>query len=161
MAQMNGCFQRAIGIFLYNWVYILVQQCDAKILIRVSEEEKRMIRELSGGNMSAWVREAALSRMASERHVELMLDRQSGTERQLADIKKMLMDGIKTRSNETGSSESEPLPVELVSCVFESLYLLRLVVQKTQRDQAKSAIERLGLPYIYNEAIKDVAAKAK
>lgn len=139
----------------------MVQQCDGKILIRVSKEEKRMIRELSGGNMSAWVRETALSRMASDRHVELMLDRQSGTERQLADIKKMLMDGIKTRGNETGSSESEPLPVELVSCVFESLYLLRLVVQKTQRDQAKSAIERLGLPYIYNEAIKDVAAKAK
>lgn len=95
MAQMNGCFQWAMGISLYNWVYILVQQCHAKILISVSEEEKRMIRELSGGNMSAWVREAALSRMASERHVELMLDRQSGTERQLADIKKCLWMGAK------------------------------------------------------------------
>lgn len=156
-----ACFWRVFARFLYNRMYILSQQCDAKILIRVSEEEKRMIRELSGGNMSAWVREAALSRMASDRHVEMMLDRQSGTERQLADIKKMLMDGIKTRGNEGGTGGNEPIPVELVSCVFESLYLLRLVVQKSQRDQAKSAIERLGLPYIYNETIKDVAAKAK
>lgn len=139
----------------------MARECDAKIIARVSDEEKRLVQELAGGNMSAWVRGAVLARIERDRHVELMLDRQSGTERQLADIKKMLMDGIKTRGNETGSSESEPLPVELVSCVFESLYLLRLVVQKTQRDQAKSAIERLGLPYIYNEAIKDVAAKAK
>jgi len=126
-----------------------------KVTFTVTEDEKQRLEALSGGNLSAFCRDTVLARLSQSAQFERMFERQSANERQLADIARILKDGIKTES----SGEGAALPDELISCIFETLYLLRLVTQPAQRDQAKSAIERIGLPYIYNNDIANLAER--
>lgn len=122
---------------------------------RVSEAEKAQIETISGGNVSAYCREAVMAKISKDQKFDVLLDRQEGTDRQLSEIMRLLTSGVKTQGGTDGSG----LPVELISCIFESLYLLRLVATNAQREQAKSAIERLSLPYIYNTHISELAER--
>ncbi|NVN06743.1 hypothetical protein HW509_14270 [Asaia spathodeae] len=128
-----------------------------QVNFRISEAEKERLEAVSGGNISAYCRDAALSQICLDSQIERLADRQSATERQLAEIARVMKDRDQKREDaaETG------MPEELVSCIFETLYLLRLATPRMQLDQARSAIERLGLPYVYNKDIADLVDRTR
>lgn len=126
-----------------------------KITFTVSDEEKSLLEGHAEGNLSTYCRETVLQRIKQDTQFRTILDNQSRTEEQLSEAIFLLKESERNGSGK----ENSGLPIELISCIFETLYMLRVLAKTEARGQAKSAIERMGLPYVYNETIQNLIEK--
>lgn len=123
-----------------------------KVTFTVTDEEKAFLEQKADGNLSSYCREAVLKQVEQDRKFEMILDTQRTNMGRLQEVQSALRDDV-------SSGKGAEIPVELISCIFETLYMLRLLTKQEIRGQAKSAIERMGLPYIYNEDIEKLIRK--